>query len=344
MKNKGLVISVTEFLEEHSISESEFKDRIEKLQIPLLCRCPRTVAVHVSGSVIILNDNEPKTAQSLSKQHKGTPFCADHDYHSKVDLDIKFLSISVTDWEEIANYGELSKYNFNLSAFHERGKGLAQASAHELLKTSLKPLPALIIDSAFFITSRNSPDKLEEIIIRKTDILIRKENSNRILETIADTDKEQKNIERQEWESDNLFELNKASDEFIPEANIASQEERKELIDKIKKHLEKKYNSAGKDVFEQSAFAILPDKHYHKIKSTKMPIGEALTKYPEHASTALILINEAAKHFWQESQKTVQKAPTKRTVMIEALKSSDWGFTAKLAAAAATIISLKSRN
>ncbi|MBI6605933.1 hypothetical protein, partial [Pseudomonas sp. S4_EA_1b] len=82
----------------------------------------------------------------------------------------------------------------------------------------------------------------------------------------------------------------------------------------------------------------------HKIKSTKMPIGEALTKYPEHASTALILINEAAKHFWQESQITIQKAPTKRTVMIEALKSSDWGFTAKLAAAAATIISLKSRN
>ena len=341
MKNKGLVISVTEFLEEHSISESEFKDRIEKLQPPLLCRCPRTVAVHVSGSAIVLNDNEPRTAQSLSKQHKGTPFCADHDYHSKVDLDIKFISISVTDWEEIVNYDEISKYNFNSSIYYERGKDLTQASAHELLKTSLKPFPALIIDADFFITSKTEINQMKEITIRKTDILIRTEDSNRILETIADTDKEQKNIERQEWESDDLFELNKASDEFIPEANIASQKERKELIDKIKKHLEKKYNFKGKDVLEQSAFAILPDKHYHKIKSTKMPTGEALTKYPEHASTALILINEAAKHFWQESQKTIQKAPAKRTVMIEALKSSDWGFTAKLAAAAATIISLK---
>ncbi|WP_236467101.1 MULTISPECIES: hypothetical protein [unclassified Pseudomonas] len=71
-------------------------------------------------------------------------------------------------------------------------------------------------------------------------------------------------------------------------------------------------------MFEQSAFAILPDKHYRKTKSTKMPTGEALIKHPEHASTALILINEAAKHFWQESQKTIQKAPAKRTVMIEA--------------------------
>ena len=344
MKNKGLTISAAEFIEEHNISESEFKDRIEKLQIPLLCRCPRTVAVHVSGSAIVLNDNEPRTAKSLSKQHKGTPFCADHDYHSKVDLDIKFLSISATDWEEIVNYDETQKFNFNHAFFHESVKGLTQASAHEQLKKNLQPFPALIIDADFFITTKTEINQMKEITIRKTDILIRTEDSNRILETIADTDKEQKNIERQEWESDNLVELNKASDEFIPEANIASQEERKELIDKIKKHLEKKYNSVGKDVFEQSAFAILPDKHYHKIKSTKMPIGEALTKYPEHASTALILINEAAKHFWQESQKTIQKAPTKRTVMIEALKSSDWGFTAKLAAAAATIISLKSRN
>ena len=341
MKNKGHIISATEFLEEHSISESEFKDRIEKLQPPLLCRCPRTVAVHVSGSAIVLNDNEPRTAQSLSKQHKGTPFCADHDYHSKVDLDIKFLSISATDWEKIVNYGELSKCDFNLYAFHESGKGLAKVSARELLNTSLKPLPALIIDAAFFITSRNSPDKLEEIIIRKTDIFIRKENSNRILETIADTDKEQKNIERQEWESDDLFELNKASDEFIPEANIASQKERKELIDKIKKHLEKKYNFKGKDVLEQSAFAILPDEHYREIKSTKMPVGEALTKYPEHASTALILINEAAKYFWQGDQEKTKKPQAKRIIMIKELESSDWGFTAKLAVAAATIISLK---
>lgn len=344
MKNKGLIISVSEFFEEHNISESEFKDRIEKLQIPLLCRYPKTVAVHVSGSAIVLNDNEPRTAKSLSKQHKGTPFCADHDYHSKVDLDIKFLSISATDWEEILNYDEIQKSNFNHAFFHESVKSLTQASAHEQLKKNLQPFPALIIDADFFITSKTEINQMEEITIRKTDILIRTEDSNRILETIADTYKEQKNIERQEWESDNLFELNKASDEFISEENIASQNERKELIDKIKKHLEKKYNSVGKDVFEQSAFAILPDKHYRKTKSTKMPIGEALTKYPEHASTALILINEAAKHFWQESQKTIQKAPAKRTVMIEALKSSDWGFTAKLAAAAATIISLKSRN
>lgn len=344
MKNKGLIISATEFLEVHKISDSEFKDRIEKLKIPLLCRCPRTVAVHVSGSAIVLNDNEPRTAKSLLKQHQGTLFCADHDSHSKVDLDITFLSISATDWEEIVNYDEIQKFTFNNAFFHESVKGLTQASAHEQLKKNLQPFPALIIDADFFITSKTEINQIEKITIRKAEIFIRTEDSNRILETIAGTDKEQKSIERQEWESDNLFELNKASDEFISEANIASQKERIELIEKIKKHLEKKYNSTGKDLFEQSAFAILPDKQYRKTKSTKMPVGEALTKYPEHASTALILINEAAKHFWQESQKTIQKAPAKRTVMIEALKSSDWGFTAKLAAAAATIISLKPRN
>lgn len=344
MKNKGLVISVTGFLEEHSISEPEFKDRIENLQIPLLCRCPKTVAVYVSGSAIILNDNEPRTVQSLSKRHKSTPFCADHDYHSKVDLDIKFLSISATDWEEMVNYDELQKRNFNHAFFHESGKGLTQASAHEQLKDNLQPFPALIIEADFFITSKTEINQMKEITIRKTDILIRTQDSNRILQTIADTDKKQKNIEHHEWESDNLFELNKASDEFISEANIASQKERKELIDKIKKHLEKKYNSAGKDVIEQSAFAILPDKHYRKIMSTKMPAGEALTKYPEHASTALILINEAAKHFWQATQKTNHKIQDKRIEIIRVLQSSEWGFTAKLATAAATIISLKARD
>ena len=341
MKNKGFVISAAEFIEEHNISESEFKDRIEKLQIPLLCRCPKTVAIHVSGSAIVLNYNEPRTAQSLSNQHKGTPFGADHDYHSKVDLDIKFFSISATDWEEIVNYDELKKCNFNHAFYHESIKGLTQASAHEQLKEILQPFPALIIDADFFITSKTEINQMKEITIRTTDILIRTEDSNRILETIADTDKEQKNIERQEWESDNLFELNKASDEFISEANIDSQKERKELIDKIKKHLEKKYNFKGKDVLEQSAFAILPDEHYREIKSTKMPVGEALTKYPEHASTALILINEAAKYFWQGGQEKTKKPQAKRIIMIKELESSDWGFTAKLAVAAATIISLK---
>lgn len=341
MKNKGLIISATEFLEEHNISESEFKDRIEKLQIPLLCRCPRTVAVHVSGSAIILNDNEPRTAKSLSKQHKGTPFCADHDYHSKVDLDIKFLSISATDWEKIVNYGELSKCDFNLYAFHESGKGLAKVSARELLNTSLKPLPALTIDAAFFITSRNSPDKLEEIIIREADVIMRAEDSKRILETNTEINKDSKKSEQHYWESNKLFELNRTAEKFIPEINITSEDERKDLIEMIKKHLKEKCNYKGKDLLEQAAFAILPNEHYRKIKSTKMPADKALSQYPEHASTALILINEAAKHFWNASQETTQKVQTKRTVMKKELESSDWGFTARLAGAAATIINLK---
>lgn len=341
MKNKGLIISVTEFLEEHSISESEFKDRIKKLQIPLLCRYPKTVAVHVSGSAIVLNDNELRTAQSLSRLHKGTPFGADHDYYSKVDLDIKFLSISVTDWEEIVNYDELSKYNFNLSVFHESGKDLTQTSAHELLKTSLKPLPTLIIDAAFFITSKSSLNKPKEITIREADILIRTEDSNRILETIAEPDK---NIEHHEWISDKLFGLNRTSEKFIRKISITSEDERKELIEKIKKHLQEKCGYEGNDLLEQAAFAILPNEHYHAKVSKKILSDEIISQYPEHVSTTLTLINEAAKHFWQATQKTIQKVQSKRTDMIKELKSSDWGFTARLASAAATIISLKARD
>jgi hypothetical protein len=341
MKNKGLVISATEFLEEHSISESEFKDRIKKLQIPLLCRCPKTVTVYVSGSAIALNDNELRTAQSLSKLHKGTPFGEDHDYYSKLDLDIKFLSISVTDWEEIVDYDELSKYNFNLSVFYESGKDLTQTSAHELLKTSLKPLPALIIDAAFFITSKSSLNKPEEITIREADILIRTEDSNRILETIAELDK---NIEYLEWISDKLFELNRTSEKFIHKISITSEDERKELIEKIKKHLQEKCGYEGNDLLEQAAFAILPNGHYHAKVSKKILGDEIISQYPEHVSTTLMLINEAAKHFWQATQKTIQKVPAKRTDMIKDLKSSDWGFTARLASAAATIISLKARD
>lgn len=337
MKNKGLVISVAEFLEEHSISESEFKDRIEKLQTPLLCRCPKTVAVHVSGSAIAPNDNELRTVQSLSKQHKGTPFFADHDYHSKVDLDIKFLSISATDWEEIVNYGEMSKYIFDLSIFHESEKTLTQASARELLKASLQPLPALIIDAAFFITSKSSPNKLEGITIREADIVMRTEDSKRILETNT----ESKPVERHDWVSNKLFELNRTSEKFIPETNISSEDERKKLIAKIKKHLQENCGYEGNDLLEQAAFAILPNEHYHAKVSKKILSDEITRQYPEHASTTLILINEAAKHFWNASQETIQKVKTKRTVMKKELESSDWGFTARLAGAAATIINLK---
>ncbi|MEW5697806.1 hypothetical protein [Pseudomonas synxantha] len=344
MKNKGLIISVTGFLEEHSISEIEFKDRIEKLQIPLLCRCPKTVTVHVSGSAIVLNDNEPRTVQSLSKRHKSTPFCADHDYHSKVDLDIKFLSISATDREEIVNYGELSKYNFNSSAFYENGKGLAQASAHELLKTSLKPLPTLIIDAAFFITSKSSPNKLEGITIREADIIMRTEDSKRILDTNTEINKNSKKPEHHSWESNKLFELNRTAEKFIPETNITSEDERKQLIEKIKKHLQEKCKYKGKDLLEQAAFAILPNEHYHTKVSKKILSDEIIRQHPEHASTTLILINEAAKYFWQATQKTNHKIQDKRIEIIRVLQSSEWGFTAKLATAAATIISLKARD
>ena len=65
MENKGFVISVTEFLEEHSISESEFKEKIEKLQISLLCRRPRNVTIHVSGSAIVAGSDELQTAHVL---------------------------------------------------------------------------------------------------------------------------------------------------------------------------------------------------------------------------------------------------------------------------------------
>ena len=344
MKNKEFVISVTEFLEEHSISESEFKDRIEKLQISLLCRRPRNVAVHVSGSAIVAGSDELQTAQSLFKRHRGTPFSEEHDYHAIVDLDIKFLSISATDWEEIANYGELSKYNFNLTAFHERGKGLAQASAHELLKTSLKPLPTLIIDAAFFITSKSSLNKLEGITIREADIVMRTEDSKRILEANTESNNDSKPVERHDWESNKLFELNIASKKFIPESNISSEDERKQLIEKIKKHLRDKCRYEGNDLLEQAAFAILPNEHYHAKVSKKTLSDEVIRQYPEHASTTLILINEAAKHFWQATQKTDHKIQDKRIEMIRILQSLEWGFTARLATAAATIISLKGRD
>ncbi|WP_324730600.1 hypothetical protein [Pseudomonas paeninsulae] len=344
MKNAELVISVTALLEEHSISESELKDSIEKFQIPLLCRCPKTVEVHVSGSAFVPNDDTPRTVNIPRKRHKGTPFNADHDYHSKVDLDIIFLSISTAEWEKIANYGETVTSNFTQCFFHQNGNGLTQASAHFLLKSSLKPLKGIIEDADLFTTSTISPHEIEKILISKNDIFIKTEDSNRIIESAAETNKHHKENKKPIWQSDNLFELNKASDIFISETNITSEKERMELIGKIKKYLEGKFDFKGKDSLEQAAFAILPNEHYHaEVSNNKLPI-KLSKQYPKHASTALILINTAAKSIWKDSQKTVQKAPAKRAEIITFLQNSEWGLTEKLISAAATIISLKSRK
>ena len=228
MKNKGLVISVTEFLEEHSISESEFKDRIEKLQISLLCRRPRNVAVHVSGSAIVAGSDELQTAQSLFKRHRGTPFSEEHDYHAIVESNIKFFSIPPSEWAEIIDYGEILKDNFSCAFISSIKEGLSVISAIEQLKAQLKPYPSLVVDAGFFVTNRKSNQPQEEKITA-AEILIKKEDTQKILNEGME---ESRYSQKMEWMSEDLAILNEASDRFIKKEKITSIDQKKNLSKK----------------------------------------------------------------------------------------------------------------
>ncbi|ETK42753.1 MULTISPECIES: hypothetical protein [Pseudomonas] len=338
MKNKEFVISVTEFLEEHSISESEFKDRIEKLQISLLCRRPRNVAVHVSGSAIVAGSDELQTAQSLFKRHRGTPFSEEHDYHAIVESNIKFFSIPPSEWAEIIDYGEILKDNFSCAFISSIKEGLSVISAIEQLKAQLKPYPSLVVDAGFFVTNRKSNQPQEEKITA-AEILIKKEDTQKILNEGME---ESRYSQKMEWMSEDLAILNEASDRFIKKEKITSIDQKKELIEKIKDWLKSRFSLRGGDLLDQAAYAILPDRLYEYTPIEK-PGNETIKEYPSHASISLIMINEAAKLFWKQSQESTKKYHPKKETIKNHL-CDECGLTVKLAVAAASIISLKPRK
>ena len=137
--------------------------------------------------------------------------------------------------------------------------------------------------------------------------------------------------------------MNKASDKFISEVTITSEAERRELIKEIKIYLNKTCNYHGIDLCHQAAFAILPDEHYANRPKTTLT-NDDRAEFSEYVSTTLVLINKAAKTFWFEDQKSKGKNPYKRAAIIKTLNNSEWGFTAKLADAAAAIITLNAKS
>jgi hypothetical protein len=81
----------------------------------------------------------------------------------------------------------------------------------------------------------------------------------------------------------------------------------------------------------------LPDKLYANSPPKEKVSEELRSKYNIYTSTSLIILNEAAKKYWDIAQANKNKNFSKRETITTELRT-EWAITVKLAVAAATII------
>lgn len=176
------------------------------------------------------------------------------------------------------------------------------------------------------------PMNEKSMAIRRDDLLISAEDLNKITLKIRAAAPEYGKFKSQDWTSSMLMDLNEASTLFSSSAQDPDKL-------KIKSWFQKKWEHkrVGKDVIEQAVNAILPDRFYSKSPSMDGELLDVVKEYNSYASSALILINEAAKRYWKEMQAAHDpKRFAKRDVIITELQEK--GLTRKLAGAASTII------
>lgn len=176
------------------------------------------------------------------------------------------------------------------------------------------------------------PTNEKSMVIRRDDLLISAEELKKITLKHRAEEPEYGKFKSQDWTSSMLIDLNEASTLFSSGAQDPDKL-------KIKSWFQKKweYKRVGKDVIEQAVNAILPDRFYSKSPSMDGELLDVMKEYNSYASSALILINEAAKRYWKEMQTAHDpKRFAKRDVIITELQEK--GLTRKLAGAASTII------
>lgn len=183
-----------------------------------------------------------------------------------------------------------------------------------------------------WLGQQHQPTAEKSVHIQADSLLICAEDLNKIVGKFRGSGREYGKFEPEAWTSAMLADVNEASTFFFSEGKTAN---KKDIETWLKQRW--KQRDTGVDVIAQASNAVLPDDEYSCAPSRTQLSQDTVSKYNEYASTALIIMNEAAKRYWKE----LQSSDTKRNYAKRDTIDSDLrgqGFTAKLASAGAAII------
>ena len=186
-----------------------------------------------------------------------------------------------------------------------------------------------------WLGGQRQPTTEKSVSIRTDSLLICADDLAKIARRSRANGRDYGKFEPEPWTSAMLADLNEASTFFFSSGGNAATPDKATIKDWFQRRWARR--GVGRDVVDQATNAILPDDQYTSAPSrTKIPQG-TVEKYNEYASTALIIINEASKRYWEEMQSSQNKKRYAKRDTIK-VELEGQGFTAKLAAASAAII------
>lgn len=321
----------TQVISELGITAESLTDLASKLKSTFLIDVPDNTEVYLNGTTLKrLTTTFAEAARNLSD--------FDYDAPIKVDPAIEFLCLTASDCEEIIQRGALRKKQFESVALFKIETGTTYLYPTDYAKQFLPSQGKVIYITGSFKTFQRGDASIEKsIIIRFENILISTRALQAIRQELKNKEPDYGKFQKGDWTSTKLAQLNEASTLFFSQDHNNRSELSIEKREKIKAWFRAHWGTeSGADLIEQAVNAILFDQFYSKAPP-KEKVNEILRgEYNSYASTALIIINEAAKKHWDDMQSRQGGHFDKRDSIKGYL--TNIGLTVKLAAAVATII------
>ena len=330
------LISAEKAAETLSISLATFFELASQEKCRLLIDIPDAVGVYIKGRDL-LKSRSGMFGTPANRRLETEPLV-------QVNREIEFLFIDPSECSPLIHRAQIRK-----KAFPAVGLMSVDGSVElfdSLSYTRRFPDPRLgelnIFDdfltyqppkmSLDWLGRNTEPTTEKSVLIQLSSLLIRARDVDKIGGAIG---RDFGKFEPGDWTSAMLTDLNEASTYFLSSNRIAIPADKAKIRDWFQQRWIRR--GIGKDVVEQAANAILPDDQYLGAPSRARVTEEAIDRYNEYTSTALVIMNEAAKEYWEEMQSSQTSKHYRKRDDIE-MHLIGKGFTAKLASASAAII------
>jgi hypothetical protein len=210
MKNsESQIIPIMDIRTKYQTSESNLTEKFNELEIDILIRRPTNVDIYASGSVINPSSNEPRTFNDNYKAHKGTPFNEEHDLYTKLSEHVSFLTISLAEWSEIIDFGEVLVNRFESIYLKSTEVKLTKKTAPQILRNITSPHALFVINSGIFISPRSGQLFAMDTPLSESDIYIKSSDAEKLLNnhSIDNFKRNADSIQKEYWMSDKLADL-----------------------------------------------------------------------------------------------------------------------------------------
>ncbi|MBU6958023.1 hypothetical protein KRR23_09765 [Pseudomonas sp. CVAP len=318
---------------ELSISPKTVVDTALKLNAVFLVRTPEDTEIYLRDSYKKLLVNRwGNWGQVLNFNRNERTIAA--------TLNASYLCLDPSDYEPIVPMGQIQIKEFKAIAKLETNYEITILDAATY--TSLySPTEFKGTFDSFYkektapLMPPSNPGEERVITVEFADLLMTSKDLQSIREELTHKRPAYGKFQVEEWTSTMLAQLNEASTHFLSGESINV--EKSVLRSEIITWFRYRWEGSSQDVLEQAANAILPDSMYNAALPRSKVNDSLRNEHNKYASTALILINEKSKVYWENLQSGKIRTFPKRKTIIDEL-CQEYNFTVKLASTTAAII------